>query len=168
MQAMSDASSNPLHRLLGDWCGKETIQPSQWGAGGPTQARVACRGALGGKAFVQDYQAERDGKTWLQAHAVYIRQANEPDYALFWFDSLGFMPREPARGTWDGHTLTFIRTSPRGQSRHAYTFLNDDTYQMTLESSFDGGATYILVMQGVYQRTHGEQPGREPASMSRA
>jgi hypothetical protein len=92
MQAMSDASSNPLHRLLGDWCGKETIQPSQWGAGGPAQAQVACREALGGKAFVQDYQAERDGKTWLQAHAVYIRQANEPDYALFWFDSLASCP----------------------------------------------------------------------------
>jgi hypothetical protein len=157
---MSDTSSNPLHRLVGHWRGEETIQPSQWGAGGPAQARVSCREALGGKAFVQDYQAERDGKTWLQAHAVHVHHAEAATYGLFWFDSLGFVPGEPAKGTWDGHALAFVRTSPRGQSRHTYTFPDDDTYQMTLESSFDGGATYVLVMEGVYTRVHDEERGR--------
>lgn len=165
---MPDTSSNPLHKLVGHWRGKETIQPSQWGAGGPAQAQVACREALDGKAFVQDYEAERDGKTWLQAHAIFARRAEAADYSLFWFDSLGFAPQEPAQGTWDGHDLAFIRTSPRGQSRHTYTFIDDDTYGMRLESSFDGGATYVLVMEGVYTRIHDEQPRREPAPMPQA
>jgi hypothetical protein len=39
---------------------------------------------------------------------------------------------------------------------------------MRLESSFDGGATYVLVMEGVYTRIHDEQPGREPASIPQA
>jgi hypothetical protein len=165
---MPDTSSNPLRKLVGHWRGRETIQPSRWGAGGPAQAQVACREALDGKAFVQDYEAERDGKTWLQAHAIFVRHAEAADYSLFWFDSLGFIPREPAKGTWDGHALTFVRTSPRGQSRHTYTFPDDDTYEMKLESSFDGGATYVLVMEGVYTRIRDEQPGREPASMPQA
>jgi hypothetical protein len=157
---MPDTSSNPLQKLVGHWHGKETIQPSRWGAGGPAQAQVACREALGGKAFVQDYQAERDGKTWLQAHAVYARQAEAADYSLFWFDSLGFVPQEPVPGTWDGNDLVFVRTSPRGQSRHTYTFIDEDTYEMRLESSFDGGLTCLLVMAGVYARVRDEAAGR--------
>jgi hypothetical protein len=39
---------------------------------------------------------------------------------------------------------------------------------MRLESSFDGGATHVLVMEGVYTRIHDEQPGRKPASMPQA
>lgn len=161
---MPDASLNPLRKLVGDWRGKETIRPSRWGTGGAAQARVTCREALDGGAFVQDYQAERDGKTWLQAHAVHIRHADGPAYGLFWFDSLGFIPREPATGTWDGHALAFVRTSPRGQSRHTYTFIDDNTYAMKLESSSDGGVTYDLVMEGVYARVPGGESGPQTPS----
>jgi hypothetical protein len=71
---------------------------------------------------------------------------------MFWFDSLGFIPNEPGQGKWDGRVLSFVRVSPRGRSRHKFTFDTNSSYKMQLESSFDSGATWIPVMEGIYER----------------
>lgn len=147
--------SNQLHRLVGEWRGQEVIQSSKWGTGGSANARVVCREELAGKVFVQEYVAERNGQVWLQAHAIYCHQADTHSYSMFWFDSLGFIPQEPGQGEWGGRVLSFIRVSPRGQSRHTYAFDTDSSYEMRLESSFDDdGTTWILVMEGIYVRTN--------------
>jgi uncharacterized protein DUF1579 len=151
---MSDnPSTNRLTLLAGNWKGEETIAPSKWGPGGEAVATVSARIDLNQRALIQDYSADRDGKRWLAAHAVFLFDAPSRTYNLFWFDSLGFTPTQPAPGQWTGEGLIFTRASPRGQTRHLYTFADNDGYRLRLESSFDGGASWILVMDGTYSRT---------------
>lgn len=143
---------NPLSRLVGDWLGQEEIQSSKWGEGGSASAQVRCREALEGNVFIQEYAAERDGKRWLEAHAIFSFDASTSACSLFWFDSLGFIPEKPAQGSYVAQTLSFVRTSARGQTRHTYVFIADGLYKMRLESSFDRGSTWSLVMKGTYTR----------------
>jgi hypothetical protein len=102
--------------------------------------------------LLMDYRQERDGRPALQAHAVFTAGPGHDEYALYWFDSYGFVPAQPAPGHWDGERLVFLRSSPRGQTRHAYAF-RGDAFELTLESSFDGGVRWEPVMQGSYRRT---------------
>jgi hypothetical protein len=145
--------SSQLAALAGTWTGTETIAASKWGPGGTALASLSARVDLNGRVLIQDYSAERDGKKWLAAHAVFTFDAPSSTYGLFWFDSLGFTPTQPAAGEWDGATLKFLRVSPRGQTRHLYTFANKDEYTLRLESSFDDGSTWNLVMEGHYSRS---------------
>jgi hypothetical protein len=144
------AMENALAMLAGEWEGEETIASTRWGEGGPARGRFSARLDLGGRALLMDYREERDGQPALQAHAVFTTGPGHDEYALYWFDSYGFMPAQPAPGHWDGARLVFLRSSPRGQTRHAYAFR--DACELTLESSFDGGVHWEPVMQGSYRR----------------
>lgn len=115
-------------------------------------ATISARLDFNERTLIQDFSAERDGKGWLRAHAVFVFDESGASYNLFWFDSLGFVPTQPALGQWDGSLLKFIRVSPRGQTRHTYRFLEQDKYHLLLESSFDDGATWMVVMNGTYLR----------------
>ena len=142
-----------LRALVGEWSGVETIAASKWGPGGEARAICTYRLALDGKALLHDYQAERDGKPWLSAHAVFAFDAQNDACSLFWFDSLGFIPAEGAAGAHAGDVIEFVRISPRGKTRHSYRLIDADHHRMTLHSSFDDGASWVLVMEGVYTRT---------------
>lgn len=122
----------------------------QVGPGGKASARISARLDLGGRALIQDYSAERDEKPWLSAHAVFSFDESSAAYSLYWFDSLGFIPAQAAPGQWNGDALVFIRSSPRGMTRHSYRFPEPGKYRLTLESSFDGGATWLPVTEGSY------------------
>ncbi|GLQ97312.1 DUF1579 family protein [Dyella mobilis] len=141
-----------LAALAGEWTGDELIATTRWGQGGPATSRVSARFSLDGKALLLDYSEEREGKPALQAHAVFVAGQEPGEYALYWFDSYGFTPAQPAQGHWDGKRLVFLRTSPRGQTRHLYEMVVDGIYRLTLESSFDGGVNWEPVMQGEYRR----------------
>lgn len=139
-----------LASLQGDWLGEESIATTPWGAGGIALAKITNRPVFNG-ALLQDYNSTRDGKPWLSAHAVFIPQA-ENTAQLFWFDSFGFTPTEPASGNLTNEgKLEIIRRSPRGITRHTYCLLRPDSYSLSLESSFDNGSTWITVMNGRYQ-----------------
>ena len=144
---------NLLQLFAGEWVGEENIEPSKWGEGGRATASVSARLDLGGRVLVHDYSAQRDGKIWLKAHAVITFDEQTSGFGLFWFDSLGFTPGQPALGKWDGASLRFVRTSPRGQARHTYTPSGPGGYEFILESSLDSGASWIPVMTGRYVRT---------------
>jgi hypothetical protein len=141
-----------LSRLVGDWLGNEEIATTRWGQGGPAVGHMQARPALDGRLLVQDYREERDGKTSLQVHAVFVAEPEHDQYSLYWFDSYGFVPGTPAPGVWDGERLTFVRSSPRGQTRHVYAFESDDVFTLKLESSFDGGVSWEPVLSGSYRR----------------
>ena len=141
---------NPLNMLAGEWVGEETIAASKWGPGGRAAARISARIDLGGRALIQDYSAERDEKPWLSAHVVFAFDEPNASYSLYWFDSLGFVPAQAAPGQWNGEALIFIRSSPRGMTRHTCRFPEPRKYRLTLESSFDGGATWMPVTEGSY------------------
>jgi hypothetical protein len=141
-----------LAALVGEWTGDELIATTRWGQGGPATGQVSARFDLGGKALMQDYREEREGKPALQAHAVLVAGQEPGEYAMYWFDSYGFVPSLPATGHWDGKRLVFLRTSSRGQTRHIYEMVVDGIYRLTLESSFDGGVNWEQVMHGEYRR----------------
>lgn len=145
-------SANMLARLAGTWQGEETIATTRWGAGGAATGHVVASLQINGRVLVQDYREERDGQTALQVHAVFVAEPEHDQYSLYWFDSYGFVPGTPAPGLWNGERLTFVRSSPRGQTRHVYAFESDDVYTLRLESSFDGGVSWEPVMTGTYRR----------------
>jgi hypothetical protein len=144
--------SEVLHKLAGQWVGEEQIATTRWGEGGPATAEIDARFDLGGKALVLDYHETRDGKPSLAVHAVFVAGPEHDQFQLFWFDSYGFVPSSPAQGLWDGSKLSFVRSSSRGQTRHVYVFKDDGGYSLALESSFDGGLSWELVMRGEYRR----------------
>lgn len=141
-----------LAAFTGEWLGDEIIASTRWGAGGAAVGRMSARFDLGAKVLVQDYREERDGKLALQAHAIFMAGAEPGEYAMYWFDSYGFAPAQPATGHWDGKRLVFLRSSARGQTRHSYEWPAEGMCQLTLESSFDGGVSWETVMQGEYRR----------------
>ncbi len=147
------SSIDCLSLFVGEWAGEEIIAPSKWGAGGVASSRISARKGLNHYVLTQDYRAVRDGKPWLEVHAVFTFDEQNATYRLFWFDSLGFVPEIPALGQWDGEKLMFIRTSPRGKTRHTYDQFGDESYRLILESSFDDGKTWSRVMHGSYTRT---------------
>jgi hypothetical protein len=149
---MSLQDHDVLAAMAGEWTGEESIATTRWGQGGPASGFVSARFDLGGKVLLQDYREERDGKPALQAHAVFVAGQEPGEYAMYWFDSYGFVPSQPAAGHWDGTRLVFLRVSSRGQTRHIYEMVADGLYRLTLESSFDGGVNWEQVMQGEYRR----------------
>jgi Protein of unknown function (DUF1579) len=142
-----------LSALAGDWLGEEQIATTRWGQGGPAIGHISARIDLGGRALLQDYREERDGKTSLLVHAVFVAGPEHDQYNLYWFDSYGFTPAVPAPGLWDGKRLTFVRSSMRGQTRHVYELQGEGAFSLKLESSFDSGVVWETVMTGSYRRT---------------
>jgi len=147
---------NLLQNWAGNWAGEERIVATRWGPGGNALGVISARMELGGRILVQDYREERDGQPALQVHAVFVAEAEER-FSLYWFDSYGFVPQQPAAGHWDGERLVFVRRSPRGQSRHIYTMPDARGYRFTLESSFDEGASWEPVLDADYGRA--QTPG---------
>lgn len=149
---MSGHGNGVLAAFVGDWMGEETIATTRWGQGGAAVGYASARFDLGCKVLVQDYREEREGNPALQAHAVFAAGQEPGEFVLYWFDSYGFVPGQPAMGHWDGTRLVFLRVSQRGQTRHIYEFVADGLYRLVLESSFDGGVKWEPVMQGEYRR----------------
>lgn len=151
---MNDLASL-LGKFVGDWTGDEEIAPSKWGEGGKASASISARLDFNGRVLIQDYSAQRNGKPWFSAHAVIAFDPNASTLSLHWFDSMGFVPAEAAPGEWDGEALRFVRSSPRGMTRHTYIPAGAGAYGLVLESSFDAGATWVPVMKGHYSRAGG-------------
>jgi hypothetical protein len=141
-----------LHVLAGDWVGEEKLSPSPWGPGGSAIGRSKIRIDLEGFFVVQDYVEEKDGQTVFRGHGVFGYDAQAKEYCWFWVDSMGFVPAAPSRGRWEGDTLTFRSVSPQGEGRYTYRFPSDRRYSFRLENSFDGGKTFTLMMEGIYDK----------------
>ena len=107
---------------------------------------------LGDFWLALDHGQRRNGKTIFEAHARLTWDVETSQYAMAWFDSFGFVPPSLARGDWIGSDLVLIRTSPRGMARHTFTFTGVDVLATRVENSFDGGATWSVVMTGNYRR----------------
>ena len=152
------AAPTPLeeHRKLaifaGEWNGEETVFPSRWAAGGPATSRVVARMALNGFYLIQDTRQMRDGKETFATHGLFTYDREDRTYKLFWHDSLGYFPPSPASGSWVGKTLTLVRGSLRGNARHVYEIVDDNTYNMKIQFSPDAEG-WNDVLTGTYKRT---------------
>src|SRR3954453_15264936 len=118
-----------LATLEGAWEGTEELAPSPWSPGGSTRAWMTCGVGAGGFALVQDYRSD----TGLTGHGVFSAIGDE--VLWHWFDSIGYPAEVPARGGFEGNTLTLTRTSPRGTNRTTFTLDGDELHQRI---EFDG------------------------------
>lgn len=146
----------PAHARLavfaGSWEGREDLQPSPWGPGGNATGRGVYRVVTDGMALTQDYEEEKDGAIVFRGHGVFTVDPESGDVLWWWFDSMGFPPDTPARGRWDGDTLTFLKTTPRGDARYVYALQGSDAYTFSIENRFPGQDDFCLFMKGHYRR----------------
>jgi uncharacterized protein DUF1579 len=151
------AAPAPLdaHRTLaifaGEWRGEETVYPSRWNPGGSATSHVTARIDLNGLYLIQDTRQSRDGKESFATHGVFTYDREDRLFKLFWFDSLGYFPPSPASGGWRGKTLILVRGSLRGNARHVYEILDDNSYSMKIQFSPDAEG-WSDVLTGVYRR----------------
>lgn len=153
------AASSPLpeHARLaafaGEWNGEEVVFPSRWTEGGPATSHVVARMDLNGFYLIQDSVQMRDGKQVFATHGIFTYDHDDRTYKLFWYDSLGYTPPSPASGGWVGKTLTLVRGSLRGNARHVYEIIDDNTYSLKIQFSPDAEG-WSDVLTGVYRRIH--------------
>ncbi|MBR0698326.1 DUF1579 family protein [Bradyrhizobium diazoefficiens] len=153
------AASSPLpeHARLaafaGEWDGEEVVFPSRWTAGGPATSRTVARMDLNGFYLIQDSVQMRDGKQLFATHGLFTYDRDDRTYKLFWYDSLGYTPPSPASGGWVGQTLTLVRGSLRGNARHVYEIINENSYSLKIQFSPDAEG-WADVLTGVYRRIH--------------
>lgn len=153
------AASSPLaeHARLaafaGEWDGEEVVFPSRWTAGGPATSRTVARMDLNGFYLIQDAVQIRDGKQSFATHGIFTYDRDDRTYKLFWYDSLGYTPPSPASGGWVGNTLTLVRGSLRGNARHVYEIIDDNSYSLKIQFSPDAEG-WADVLTGVYRRIH--------------
>ena len=143
------------HRKLavfaGEWAGDEMVHPSRWTAGGPAASKVVARIALNGFYLIQDSVQTRDGQESFASHGVFTYDRDDRTYKLFWHDSLGYYPPSPASGGWAGKSLILVRGSLRGNARHVYEVVDDNTYNMKIQfSPYAEGWNDVLT--GIYKR----------------
>lgn len=140
-----------LHRLAGEWRGRERISPSPWDpAGGVADAVVRNQVALDGLVVVQDYDQSRDGKVVFQGHGVFGVEGTE--IVLRWWDTWSSASRE-FRGVVDGESFVLVSADPKGQARATW-HLRDHAYDYSLEMSPDGIA-WTPYLTATYARTKG-------------
>jgi hypothetical protein len=153
------AASSPLpeHARLaafaGEWNGEEVVFPSRWTEGGPATSHVVAHMDLNGFYLIQDSVQMRDGKQVFATHGIFTFDREDRTYKLFWYDSLGYTPPSPASGGWVGKTLTLVRGSLRGNARHVYEIIDDDSYSLKIQFSPDAEG-WADVLTGVYRRIH--------------
>jgi hypothetical protein len=153
------AASSPLpeHARLaafaGEWNGEEVVFPSRWTAGGPATSRTVARMDLNGFYLIQDSVQMREGKQAFASHGIFTFDRDDRTYKLFWYDSLGYTPPSPASGGWVGKTLTLVRGSLRGNARHVYEIIDDNSYSLKIQFSPDAEG-WADVLTGVYRRIH--------------
>jgi hypothetical protein len=144
---------NRLAAFAGEWIGEEVVYPSRWDQGGPAAARVSARVDLNGFYLIQDTRQQRAGKESFATHGVFTYDREDRLYKLFWFDSLGYYPPAPASGGWQGKQLVLVRGSLRGNARHVYEIIDDDSYSMKIQYSPDAEG-WADVLTGIYRRVH--------------
>jgi hypothetical protein len=147
---------NENHRrllaLAGEWVGDEKLSLSPWGPGGAAVGRTTSRPALDGFFLLQDYVEEKDGRTVFRGHGIFGWDDRQHCYVWYWFDSMGMAPPAPARGAWEGDTLTFTNEGGGQTNRYVFRFAGKDHYALLIESSRDGGATWQTLIEGDYRR----------------
>ena len=142
-----------LSAFAGEWNGEEMVFPSRWTEGGPATSRTVARMDLNGFYLIQDSVQMREGKQAFATHGLFTYDRDDRTYKLFWYDSLGYTPPSPASGGWVGKTLTLVRGSLRGNARHVYEIINEDSYSLKIQFSPDAEG-WADVLTGVYRRIH--------------
>ncbi|GAA3556022.1 DUF1579 family protein [Amycolatopsis ultiminotia] len=110
-----------LTALTGEWSGTEELAAAPWAPASTATATCSYRRALDGFAVVQDYVQTRADGTKLLGHNVFTVDPGTGETLWYGFDSYGFPPAAPARGSWHEGTLHLEKHTERGVARHRLT-----------------------------------------------
>ncbi|OFI36710.1 DUF1579 domain-containing protein [Arthrobacter sp. SW1] len=114
------SAAESLAAFLGHWRGSAQLLVSPSGPARTVDAELVFTKAAGGHAVVQSYvHRETDGSR-VEGHGVFTVDPDHGDTLWYYVDSAGKPPEAPARGHWNGGTLTLERHSPRGTLRHSF------------------------------------------------
>ena len=114
------SAAESLEAFLGRWRGSAELAASPSGPARTVEAEVVFTKTAGGHAVVQSYRhLEADGSHF-EGHGVFTVDPDHGDTLWYYVDSIGKPPEAPARGHWQGGTLTLERHSQRGTSRHSF------------------------------------------------
>ncbi len=141
-----------LAQFAGRWQGNETLHPAP-----PfrPQASLATgefhlRMDLDGYFLVSDYAESQAGRVVYRGHGVYGFDPREKTFTMHWFDSMGGVPAQVIRGTFEGPRLEFAAELPGFRSRYVYTVLSKDEFTFGID--MDRGAGWQPFMEGRYRR----------------
>lgn len=138
--------------LVGTWTGDEVMHPTPWDQkGGKAKGVYKVRAGVGGFGVIQDYAQKRGGKESYVGHGVigYDVQAN--CLLWHWSDSMGGVPGQVTKGTWQGDTMVFQTGCEHGHSRYTYRFVKKNVLDFAIEMSQDG-QQWAPFMNGRYTR----------------
>jgi hypothetical protein len=124
-----------LLALAGEWEGTEEVATTPWGPGGPAFGAMVFRSDLDGFSLIQDYVQRKGDRTSFRGHGVFMIDPESQDVLWYWFDSMGFPPGPPARGSFQGQALTLTRVTERGASRYVYE-IADNELAFSIENRF--------------------------------
>ncbi|WP_033294432.1 DUF1579 family protein [Amycolatopsis jejuensis] len=110
-----------LTALVGDWSGTEDLAAAPWAPAAQATATCSYRRALDGFAVLEDYVQTRDDGSRLLAHHVFTVDPATGETLWYGFDSYGFPPGQPSRGSWRDGTLHFEKHTERGVAQHRIT-----------------------------------------------
>lgn len=158
---MPDTSGNlvRLHAFLGEWVGDEVLHPSPWNATrAQASARVTGALAVDGRVVVRD-EARTSTARSERVHAVLGYDPHVGRYVLDRFADVDATSTaaEPARGGWDGETLTFVYDTSVGPLRLQYTVVSPDHHTGTL-SYWETERGWQTALAGDYHRQTPDRP----------
>ena len=113
-----------LDALAGTFRGTDEIHASVWGPGETARVDISAEWEIGGGVLVQRWQDTRAADVFELVN-VFMEDPANGDVLLYAFDTLGYPPDPPARGSWEGDRLLLERTTERGQSRFEFVPTQD-------------------------------------------
>jgi hypothetical protein len=141
-----------LQRLAGDWEGEERLTRPH---GRPVETAIGkmrARVEVDGLFLIENYVREKDGRVVFRGHGVMGWDTETEAYTSYWVDSMGFPFTAPARGHWEGDTLSLRTTVAGSDVRYVYRLEGDRAYHFRAEKSVDGGHTWKPSLEATYRR----------------
>ena len=137
----------------GTWRGEEKLFPSDWDPkGGAAFGTWVVHPSLDGFALLVDYTEERDGKVVYRGHGVHTWDPHASTFVTFWFDNIGFPPKQAIPARLDGNRYTYESDDgPQGWTRMTYEW-TDNRLEFRIAKSHDGKKTWQPMHEGRYTR----------------
>ena len=109
-----------LGALAGKFVGTDEIHASVWAPSETARVDIDAEWEIGGAVLVQRWQDTR-ATDFFELVNVFMEDPATGEVLLYAFDTAGYPPDPPARGSWDSGRLVLRRTSVHGQSLVEFT-----------------------------------------------
>jgi len=108
---------NEMSFLVGTASGPETVAASTWSPAKRGRSTVTAAAELDDGVLVQRVADEFDDGSHFAGLNVFTLDPETAEILCYGFDTYGFPPDPPARGSWQDGELVLERTTPRGSAR---------------------------------------------------